>query len=134
MKLLLALILAFHFVSCNGQATDNNVQQTQYSESKTNNENWDGSYKLELTNKDNLKIIYTIKIEITGLAHLLYEEAGEKFSYEGVYYLIDPNKIKILYEDETLFIEKVNDGYYLISGEPIYLINPGNEEYEIKKL
>lgn len=52
--------------------------------------------------------------------------------------LIDKDKIKIQFNkkyDELgiIYIQK-EDGNYIISGEPISNINPGNEEYPIKKV
>lgn len=79
-----------------------------------------------------MEIIYLINIRNEGLVHILYQEGGTVSNFEGVYYLDDAEKIKILFEDQIIFIVKENNSYF-ISGEPIYFINPGNEEYELKR-
>lgn len=104
--------------------------------SNLNQENlkWEGTYSLELMNRDEIIISYSIDLKEDGGAFITYREDGEKSKFEGVYYMESQYKIKVLYDDETLYIEKSEDGNYFISGEPIYFINPGNEEYEIKKI
>lgn len=101
---------------------------------KNNNTEWQGNYKLELTNKDDLIITYLINIGEENIATINYQEGETKQRYEGIYSIEDSGKIKILYGDQILFLEKIEDNYYTISGDPIYFINPGNSEYQIKKI
>ncbi|MFC0778038.1 ankyrin repeat domain-containing protein [Flavobacterium sp. HJSW_4] len=98
-----------------------------------------GSYHFEAVNRDNAKTSFDINIKSIDNIAININDDGSKENYLNVRgEKISDNKIKVVYnktyEDEMgiIFLEKRGD-YFYISGNPIYFINPGNKEYEIKK-
>jgi ankyrin repeat protein len=109
------------------------------SDSNTN-QIFKGIYNFEAKNRDNIATIFDINIKSIDNILVNINEGGSKENYANIIgEKVSDNKIKILYnknyEDDmgVIFIEKREDHFY-ISGNPIYFINPGNKEYEIKKL
>ena len=112
--------------------TNNNI-------SKINNDFWNGIYYFEAFNKDNSKTIFDITINSLEDISLNITEEGIKNKYSNIKAeKIDNEKIKINYDSSsddmgTIYIEKSDDKFY-ISGNPIYFINPGNNEMPLKKI
>lgn len=103
------------------------------------NQVFNGKYYFEAINRDNVKTIFDLNIKSIDNIIVNINEDGSKENYLNVRgEKVTDNKIKIVYnktyEDEmgVIFLEKRSD-YFYISGNPIYFINPGNKEYEIKK-
>ncbi|MEP6803044.1 MAG: ankyrin repeat domain-containing protein [Flavobacterium sp.] len=99
-----------------------------------------GVYNCEVKNRDNIVTIFNINIKSIDNILVKINEGGSKENYSNIIGdKVSDNKIKILYnknyEDEmgVIFIEK-RERHFYISGNPIYFINPGNKEYEIKKI
>lgn len=101
---------------------------------------WRGAYHFEASNKDNAKTVFNVVIESLDNISVNINDDGSKESYTNIKAeKLNENKIKIVYnslfDDEMgiIYLEK-SDNLYTISGTPIYMINPGNEEAEIKKI
>ncbi len=101
---------------------------------------WNGKYYFESKNKDNLKTSF--EITILDLKNITIKYIGEDEPPEIYKNLvaknISSNKIKIIFnekyeENGYVNIEKIENDYY-ISGDLIYLINPGNDNLPLKKL
>jgi len=101
---------------------------------------WKGKYYFEAKNKDDLKTSFEISIKQLRDISLKYISDGNKpETYNHIVgELINPEKLKINFNmncDEMgiIFLEKDEDEFS-ISGEPIYFINPGNDNLSIKKI
>ncbi|SIS65254.1 hypothetical protein SAMN05421786_101757 [Chryseobacterium ureilyticum] len=103
-------------------------------------EEWEGTYHSEAINRDNAKTVFDINIKSLDNISINIDDDGSKESYSNIKAeTINKDKIKVIYnssfEDDmgTIYIEKSDDKFY-ISGTPIYLINPGNNEMPLKKI
>jgi len=102
---------------------------------------WKGKYYFEAKNKDDLKTSFEISIK--QLDDISVKYSSDDNNKPEVYNhivgeLINPEKLKINFNinyDEMgiIFLEKDEDEFS-ISGEPIYFINPGNDNVSIKKI
>lgn len=101
---------------------------------------WNGKYYFESRNKDDLKTSF--EISIMDLKNITIKYIGDDEPVEEYKNLvaknISSNKIKIIFnkkyeENGYINIEKVDDKYY-ISGDLIYLINPGSDNLPLKKI
>lgn len=101
---------------------------------------WNGKYYFESRNKDDLKTSF--EISIMDLKNITIKYIGDDEPVEEYKNLvaknISSNKIKIIFnkkyeENGYVNIEKVDDKYY-ISGDLIYLINPGSDNLPLKKI
>lgn len=107
--------------------------------SNSNGNLWSGSYYFEASNREEAKTIFEIIINSLQDISVNVTEEGIKNNYPNIKAeKIDNEKIKINYDlssDDmgTIYIEKSNDKFY-ISGNPIYFINPGNNEMPLKKI
>jgi hypothetical protein len=102
--------------------------------SKKSNE-WEGIYNVKIFNKENIIYNFEIKIINSNNVELLIIEGGNQNKYNGKYKEIQKGKIGIYYaNDKVLYIEKLENSEYVISGEQIYFINPGSDEFKINKL
>ncbi|URM36058.1 hypothetical protein [Flavobacterium anhuiense] len=114
--------------------------------SKTRSENrreansWSGKYTFKRTNKDELVTSFSIDIKSLDDIAIVYIGDGEKPElYKNLKAEnIAEDKIKIVFNKKynelgIIYIQKI-DKQYLISGEPIANINPGNDEYLLKKV
>lgn len=105
---------------------------------KVNNP-WKGTYHFEASNRDKVKTIFDITINSLNDISINLTEEGIKTKYSNVKAeKIDFNKIKIIYDPSsddmgTIYVEKSYNEYY-ISGNPIYFINPGNNEMPLIKI
>lgn len=104
------------------------------------NKEWNGTYHSEAINRDNAKTVFDIIIKSLDNISVNINDDGSKENYSNIKAeIINKDKIKIIYnssfEDEMgiIYIEKSDNGYY-ISGNPIYFINPGNNEMPLKKI
>ena len=122
----------------------NNVENIRSKDLNTKNQDstdiWKGKYYFEAKNKDDLKTSLEISIKQLGDISLKYISDGNKpETYNHIVgELINPEKLKINFNmnyDEMgiIFLEKDEDEFS-ISGEPIYFINPGNDNVSIKKI
>lgn len=106
---------------------------------KSNGNLWKGSYYFEASNKEEAKTIFEININSLQDISVNVTEEGIKNKYPSIKAeKIDNGKIKINYDSSsddmgTIYIEKSDRKFY-ISGNPIYFINPGNNEMPLKKI
>ncbi|WP_336961355.1 hypothetical protein [Chryseobacterium contaminans] len=100
---------------------------------------WKGTYHFEASNRDQIKTSYTIIINSLNDISIQINDDGDKVSYSHIKAeVLNDDNIKLAFdpslEDEMgiIYIEK-SDNTYLISGYPIYFINPGNNEMPLIK-
>jgi hypothetical protein len=100
---------------------------------------WKGSYHFEALNRDQIKTSYDITISSLNDISIQINDDGDKVSYSHIKAeVLNDDNIKLAFdpslEDEMgiIYIEKSDDAY-LISGYPIYFINPGNNEMPLIK-
>lgn len=100
---------------------------------------WKGLYYFEASNRDEVKTIFNITINSLDNILVEVQDDGILNKYSNLKAEeINSEKIKITYNkspDEmgVIYIEK-SDNEYFISGNPIYFINPGNNEMPLKKI
>jgi hypothetical protein len=104
-----------------------------------NNDDWTGTFYIEISNRDKIKTIFNITVKSLNNVSVSINEDGSNESYSNIKAeIVNEDKIKIIYnptlEDEMgiIYLEK-SDNSYFISGTPIYMINPGSNEREISK-
>jgi len=104
-----------------------------------NHDKWKGTYFLKTSNRDKINTVFNITINsLSDISIKITNDIEESYSHIKAE-KINNNKIKIVYntsiEDEMgiIFIEKLENEYY-VSGMPITMINPGNEEYPLQKI
>lgn len=140
MKTLLALI-SFIFLSCSSGQKKEDIKniETKIKESTKDKDSWKGKYYFEATNRDSAKTIFDITITSLEDITLTVIEEGVKNKYSHLKAEeVDNEKIKITYDNSSddmgvIYIKK-SDNDYFISGNPIYFINPGNNEMPIQKV
>ncbi|SMO90884.1 hypothetical protein SAMN06265171_111105 [Chryseobacterium rhizoplanae] len=147
MKHLLAFILfSIALFNCkkkieNSKPKIQNIQQTQKISDATRNYTnfWKGEYHFEASNRDEAKTVFNITINSLENISVDVTEEGTTNKYSKLRAEeLNPQKIKIKYDDSPdemgiIYIEKSDDNYF-ISGNPIYFINPGNNEMPLQKL
>ena len=103
-------------------------------------ESWSGKYFFEKTNRDELKTSFDISISDLNSITINYISNGEKVeiykNLKGV--KVEDDKIKIVFNKKYenmgfIYIQKY-ENEYIILGDPIANINPGNDEYPLKKI
>nr|WP_294926585.1 hypothetical protein [uncultured Flavobacterium sp.] len=120
--------------------SNNNIFNNSSASNNKNSNNWTGKYYFEKSNRDDLKTSFKITINNLNDISIIYASDGEKPEiYNGIVgKMIDKNKIEIVFNkkyDEMGIIYLQNDkNDYIISGTPISTINPGNDEYPLKKI
>lgn len=123
---------------------ESNTENVRSKDLKTKNQDstdiWKGKYYFEAKNKDDLKTSFEISIKQLDDISVKYSSDDNKPEVYNhiVGELINPEKLKINFNvnyDEMgiIFLEKDGDEF-IISGEPIYFINPGNDNMSIKKI
>lgn len=106
---------------------------------KTNIDFWKGKYHFEASNRDEAKTIFNITINSLEDISMDITEEGTTNKYSKLRAEeVNAQKIKIKYDDSpdemgVIYIEKSDDNYF-ISGNPIYFINPGNNEMQLQKI
>ncbi|WP_412850359.1 hypothetical protein ACL0VS_11935 [Chryseobacterium sp. PMSZPI] len=106
---------------------------------KANDIIWQGTYHFEASNRDEAKTIFDITINSLKDISVNITEEGVKKTYSNLKAEeVDKEKIKINYNPSsdsmgTIYLEKSDNEYY-ISGNPIYFINPGNNEMPLQKI
>jgi hypothetical protein len=111
---------------------------------KFENLNWKGTYFLGAIDKQNNKTSFSIKIQdLNNISVQIIYSPDEIENYKNIIAeVIEDNKIKIIFNPKLndgenkmgeIFITN-NGSDYFISGEPIYFINPGNDNLALKKL
>lgn len=104
------------------------------------NNPWKGKYFFEKSNRDDLKTSFQITINNLKDIIVIYVGDGEKPEiYKGVVgETVTDDKIKIVfnkkYDDMGIIYIQNSGNEYIISGEPISNINPGNDEFPLKKV
>ena len=105
-----------------------------------NTNNWSGKYFFKKNNRDELKTSFDITINNLNSISLIYvSDDEEPETYKNLKAeKVDDNKIKIIFNKKygdmgIIFIEK-SENDYIISGDPISNINPGNDEYPLKRI
>ncbi|WP_312399267.1 hypothetical protein [Chryseobacterium sp.] len=105
---------------------------------QTEDDSWKGTYHFEASNRDGVKTIFDITINSLEDILVNVSEEGVKNKYPNIKAKkVDNDKIKISYNPSSddmglIFIERSDNEYY-ISGNPIYFINPGNNEMSLQK-
>lgn len=104
------------------------------------NNSWEGKYFFEKSNRDDLKTSIEISINNLKDIKVVYSGDGENpETYRNLIgEIVDDDKLKVVfnkkYEDMgVIYIQKSNN-QYIISGEPIANINPGNDKFPLKKI
>lgn len=104
------------------------------------NNSWRGKYFFERTNRDDLKTSFEISINNLKNISLVYVSDGEKPEvYKDIVgEMISDDKMKITFNKKygdmgIIYIQK-NGNNYIISGDPISSINPGNDDFPLKKM
>ncbi|WDF61611.1 hypothetical protein PQ462_09530 [Flavobacterium sp. KACC 22758] len=104
-----------------------------------NNDQWKGKYIFEKEDLNNLMTSFEITINSLDNILLVYKNKGEAPKvYKNLVAKIEPNnKIKIVFNEKdqdmgSIYIQS-DEGEYTISGKPLSIINPGNDEYYLKK-
>jgi len=118
-----------------------NIQQTQKISDATRNDTnfWKGEYHFEASNRDEAKTIFNITINSLEDISIDITEEGTTNKYSKLRAEeVNTQEIKIKYDDSpdemgVIYIEKLDDDYF-ISGNPIYFINPGNNEMALQKI
>ncbi|MEC3875467.1 hypothetical protein [Chryseobacterium salviniae] len=106
---------------------------------QTENDPWRGTYHFEASNKDDAKTIFNITINSLNDISVDVNEDGIENKYPHIKAEeVNNEKIKINYDPPsgdmgTIYVEK-SDNEFFISGQPIYFINPGNNEMPLKKV
>jgi hypothetical protein len=119
---------------------DNIFNNSQTTDVNKNINSWIGKYSFEKSNRDDLKTSFEIVINNLNNITVVYISDGEKpETYKNIVgEIVADDKIKIVFNkkyDDMGIINIQNYGKeYIISGEPISTINPGNEEYSLKKI
>ena len=101
---------------------------------------WTGKYVFEKSNRDDLKTSFEILIIDLNSISIKYISNGEdpemykNLKGENV----GDDKIKIIFNEKyenmgVIYIQKY-ESEYIISGDPIANINPGNDEFPLKKI
>jgi len=116
------------------------ISSKSKSENRAEANSWSGKYTFKRTNKDELVTSFLIDIKNLDDIAIVYIGDGEKAeSYKNLKAEnIAEDKIKIVFNNKydelgIIYIQK-NENKYIISGEPISNINPGNDEYPLKKM
>lgn len=127
----------------NSSGKISSVQQKSFSKdnniTKTSIDFWKGKYHFEASNRDEAKTIFNIIINSLEDISMDITEEGTTNKYSKLKAEeINHQKIKIKYNDSSdemgvIYIEKSVDNYF-ISGNPIYFINPGNNEMPLQKI
>ncbi|MFS4470725.1 hypothetical protein [Chryseobacterium sp. T20] len=143
MKNILTLILlSFIVYSCEKKIEDSKHKistQNISNVTKTNINFWKGKYHFEASNRDDAKTVFNITINSLEDISIDVTEEGTTNKYSKLKAEeVNHQKIKIKYDNSsedmgTIYIEK-SDNSYFISGNPIYFINPGNNEMPLQKL
>ncbi len=102
---------------------------------------WKGKYFFEIRNKDNLLTRFIININNVNNIEVKHVSDGNKEEIYSNLSLIkqeSENIIKIIFNSKyeemgEIYLEKSGNSY-IISGKAISFINPGNDQYEIKKI
>jgi len=144
--LLLLILISFVLFSCERKIENSKnkipkAQQTQKISDtiKYNIDFWKGKYHFEASNRDEAKTIFNITINSLEDISIDITEEGTTNTYSKLKAEeINHQKIKIKYDDSPeemgiIYIEKSDDNYF-ISGNPIYFINPGNNEMPLQKI
>ncbi|AZA81931.1 hypothetical protein C1637_24710 [Chryseobacterium lactis] len=115
------------------------IENTQSSQ-KINESEWQGTYHFETSNRDEAKTAFNVVIKSLDNISIHIDDDGDQENYSNIKAeIINKDKIKIIYnasfKDDmgTIYIEKSDDDFY-ISGNPIYFINPGNNEMPLNKI
>ena len=106
---------------------------------QTNEKDWIGSYSFSARNREGLETNFNIQIIKFDNITVKYIGDGEKIQmYKNVKaQFIQKNKLSIIFNPQNkemgmIYVEKNGNDFY-ISGGPIYFINPGNNEFPLKK-
>ncbi|MBP1165176.1 hypothetical protein JOE44_002060 [Chryseobacterium sp. PvR013] len=100
---------------------------------------WTGEYHFEASNRDEAKTIFNITINSLEDISVDVTEEGIKNTHSRLKAEeVNNQKIKIKYDNSSedmgvIYIEK-SDNNYFISGNPIYFINPVNNEMPLQKI
>ena len=101
---------------------------------------WEGKYLFERSNRDDLKTSFEILITDLNSISIKYISNGENPEmYKNLKgENVEDDKIKIIFNEKyenmgIIYIQKY-ENEYIISGDPISNINPGNDEFPLNKI
>ncbi len=115
------------------------VKSKEISSSNENSNQWKGKYIFEKEDLNNLMTSFEITINSLDNIEVVYKNKGKASKmYKNLVAKSEPdNKIKIVFNEKDgsmgIIYIKSDDGEYTISGKPLSIINPGNDEYYLKK-
>lgn len=105
-----------------------------------NDKEWIGSYQFSAKNRDGMKTIFDIQIiKLTDITVKYSDGESRSKIYKNIKSrFVQKDKISIAFNPKdkemgTICIEKVGNEFF-ISGSPIYFINPGNDDFPLKKI
>lgn len=101
---------------------------------------WSGSYHFSAHNRDGRETAFDIIITTADDITVQYTDGGERPQvFRNIKAtMMDADKIRIPFNPQaeemgTIYLQKSGGGY-LISGSPVYFINPGNEDFPLQKI
>lgn len=144
MKYIVYVFMALVMLGCKDVKSEETKQLEETAEQDkeivSTVDQWTGVYYVEAFNRDEAKTSYDIDIKSIDDINVSINEDDSKESYSHVKgEVVEADKIKIVYNSASeldmgiIYIEK-RDNEYLISGNPIYFINPGTEEITLTKV
>lgn len=138
-NLLTLLLFPIVFFNCEKKIESSKPKIQNVQQTKNNTDFWKGEYHFEASNRDEAKTVFDITINSLENISVDVTEEGIKNTYSQLKAEeVNNQKIKIKYDNSSedmgiIYIEKSDDNYF-ISGNPIYFINPGNNEMPLQKL
>ncbi len=105
-----------------------------------NEKEWIGSYNFSAKNRDGMKTGFDIQIiKLSNITVKYSDGEGKPKIYKNIKSrFVQKDKISIAFNPKdkemgTIYIEKLDDEFF-ISGSPIYFINPGSDDFPLKKV
>ncbi|MEJ7560784.1 MAG: hypothetical protein WKF66_20905 [Pedobacter sp.] len=138
-----ALYLSFVVIMWNSSKDPRELRLKEYEREQVDvkqNVNWEGQYSFNALNKDGLITSFEITIaDINNILLVYISDSGKPETYKNLKaQVLQTDQIKIIFNKEygdmgAITLEKSNNEF-MISGQPIYYINPGNNTRIIKKI
>jgi len=116
------------------------INDYQANDEAKKHDRWAGRYLFEKSNRDDLKTSFEIIIlSLNNIMVVYSSDGGSPETYKNLKgEKMDDNKLKITFNKEygdmgTVYLQQ-HENEYDISGDPISFINPGNNEFPIRKV
>lgn len=130
MKSLLCFFILFINIVCQPSGT----------KQAPNEKEWIGSYYFSAKNRDGMKTSFDIQIiKLDNITVKYMSDDDKPQTYKNIKSkFVTKDKISIPFSPKdkemgVIYVEKLDDEFY-ISGSPIYFINPGNDDFPLKKV